>query len=88
MLLINLLDYKSLLIAYNSVSYTHLVNSVADVFVNYQTVAHHLGGYTAFCTEITDQVEDGANALEVWVSNAYRTDVLPISGEDVYKRQV
>lgn len=57
------------------------VNSVADVFVNYQTVAHHLGGYTAFCTEITDQVEDGENDLEVWVSNAYRTDVLPISGD-------
>ena len=57
------------------------VNSVADVFVNYQTVAHHLGGYTAFCTEITDQVKDGENDLEVWVSNAYRTDVLPISGD-------
>lgn len=40
-----------------------------------------MGGYTAFCTEITDQVEDGENDLEVWVSNAYRTDVLPISGD-------
>lgn len=57
------------------------VNSVADVFVNYQTVAHHLGGYTAFCAEITDQVKEGENDLEVWVSNAYRTDVLPISGD-------
>lgn len=57
------------------------VNSAADVFVNYQTVAHHLGGYTAFCTEITDQVKEGKNELEVWASNAYRTDVLPISGD-------
>lgn len=57
------------------------VNSVADVFVNYQTVAHHLGGYTAFCAEITDQIKEGENELEVWVSNAYRTDVLPISGD-------
>lgn len=57
------------------------VNSVADVFVNYQTVAHHLGGYTSFCAEITDQVKEGENDLEVWVSNAYRTDVLPISGD-------
>lgn len=40
-----------------------------------------MGGYTAFCTEITDQVKDGENDLEVWVSNAYRTDVLPISGD-------
>ena len=57
------------------------VNSVADVFVNYQTVAHHLGGYTAFCTEITDVVQEGENTLEVWASNAYRTDVLPVSGD-------
>lgn len=57
------------------------VNSAADVFVNYQTVAHHLGGYTAFCAEITDQVREGKNELEVWVSNAYRTDILPISGD-------
>lgn len=57
------------------------VNSVADVFVNRHTVAHHLGGYTAFCAEITRQVHAGENDLEVWVSNAYRTDVLPISGD-------
>ncbi len=57
------------------------VNSVADVFVNFQTVAHHLGGYTAFCTEITNFVKEGDNELEVWASNAYRTDVLPISGD-------
>ena len=57
------------------------VNSAADVFVNYQTVAHHLGGYTAFCAEITDEVKPGKNDLEVWVSNAFRTDVLPISGD-------
>lgn len=57
------------------------VNSAADVFVNYRTVAHHLGGYTAFCAEITDEVKLGENDLEVWVSNAFRTDVLPISGD-------
>ena len=57
------------------------VNSAADVFVNYHTVAHHLGGYTAFCAEITDDVKPGENDLEVWVSNAFRTDVLPISGD-------
>lgn len=57
------------------------VNSAADVFVNYQTVGQHLGGYTAFCLEITDFVHEGDNDLEVWVSNAYRTDILPISGD-------
>lgn len=57
------------------------VNSAAHVFLNRRTVGEHLGGYTAFCFEITDQVKQGENLLEVWVSNAYRTDVLPISGD-------
>jgi len=57
------------------------VNSVADVFVNRKTVGQHKGGYTAFCMEITDYVREGDNDLEVWVSNAFRTDVLPISGD-------
>jgi beta-galactosidase len=57
------------------------VNSVADVFINKHTAGSHKGGYTAFCLEITDMVHTGKNALEVWVSNAYRTDVLPISGD-------
>jgi beta-galactosidase len=57
------------------------VNSAADVFVNHRTVGQHLGGYTAFCLEITEAVHLGENLLEVWVSNAYRTDILPISGD-------
>lgn len=57
------------------------INSAADVFVNKQTVGTHLGGYTACSFEITDYVKQGENKLEVWVSNAFRTDVLPISGD-------
>ena len=57
------------------------VNSVADVFVNRQSVGQHKGGYTAFCLEITDYVKAGSNDLQVWVNNAFRTDVLPISGD-------
>ena len=57
------------------------VNSAAQVFMNRRTVGEHLGGYTAFCIEITDEVKEGENLLEVWVSNAYRTDILPISGD-------
>ena len=57
------------------------VNSVADVFVNRHSVGQHKGGYTAFCYEITDYLKDGENVLEVWASNAFRTDVLPISGD-------
>lgn len=57
------------------------VNSVANVFLNYSSVVTHKGGYLAFCVEITDRVNVGDNMLEVWASNAYRTDVLPISGD-------
>lgn len=57
------------------------VNSAAQVFINRRTVGEHLGGYTAFCLEITDDVKSGENALEVWASNAYRTDVLPLHGD-------
>ena len=57
------------------------VNSVADVFVNRRTVGRHKGGYTAFCVEITDYVKAGGNDVQVWASNAFRTDVLPISGD-------
>lgn len=57
------------------------VNSSADVLVNRKTVGQHQGGYTAFCLEITDFVNAGDNDLQVWVSNAYRTDILPISGD-------
>ncbi len=57
------------------------VNSVADVFVNRVTAGQHKGGYTAFCMEITDLLKAGDNTIEVWASNAFRTDVLPISGD-------
>lgn len=57
-------------------------NSVSDVFVNGKFVGEHLGGYTAFCFEITDFVGlDKEATLTVIVSNAYRTDVLPLSGD-------
>ncbi len=61
--------------------YFHGVNSVADVFVNKQLIGEHKGGYTAFCYEVTDALHEGDNLLEVWASNAYRTDVAPISGD-------
>ncbi|MDR0810964.1 MAG: beta-galactosidase, partial [Paludibacter sp.] len=57
------------------------VNSVAHIFINKQTAGTHKGGYTAFSFEITDLAMQGKNNLEVWVSNAYRTDVLPVSGD-------
>ena len=57
------------------------VQSYAEVAVNQQTVGRHAGGYTAFCMEITDQLKDGDNKINVVVSNAYRTDVAPLAGD-------
>ena len=57
-------------------------NSVADVFVNQHFVGEHSGGYTAFCMEITKYINyDKENLLTVQVSNAHRTDVLPLAGD-------
>lgn len=57
------------------------VNSVATVFVNRKFSGEHHGGYTAFCVEITDNVVAGDNSVEVMVSNAFRTDVAPVTGD-------
>ena len=57
------------------------VNSVATVFVNGRFVGEHLGGYTAFRLEMTDAVKPGKNKVEVFASNAFRTDVAPITGD-------
>lgn len=58
------------------------VNSVAQVFVNGQLIGEHKGGYTAFCLEATAYLKLGSeNQIKVLASNAYRTDVLPLSGD-------
>lgn len=57
------------------------VNSVANIFVNHQSAGMHKCGYTAFCMEITNLLKEGDNTIEVWANNAWRSDVLPISGD-------
>ena len=56
------------------------VQNTADVFINGSYVGSHKGGFTAFTLEITKQVRYGAvNYIRVLVSNAYRSDIFPIS---------
>lgn len=57
------------------------VNSHADIVVNHRWIGEHKGGYTAFCFEITDYLNDGDNTISIVASNAYRTDVLPLGGD-------
>lgn len=55
---------------------------VADVFINNNYVATHLGGYTAFNVEITDFIRfDKENKIEVKVNNAMRMDLIPLDGD-------
>ena len=56
--------------------------SVADIFINGSYAGGHAGAYTAFTVEITDKVRYGAeNLIHAVVSNAWRSDVLPVSTE-------
>ena len=58
------------------------VNSFAQVFINKKLAGEHKGGYTAFNFEITDLVELGKeNQIMVLASNAFRTDILPLTGD-------
>ncbi|QPH40933.1 glycoside hydrolase family 2 protein [Pedobacter endophyticus] len=57
------------------------VNSVANILLNHKFLGDHIGGYTGFCLEITDDVKPGENSITVQVSNAYRLDVIPLHGD-------
>ena len=57
------------------------VSTVCDVFVNYEFVGQHKGGYTAFCYDITTYLNEGDNLVELWVSNDFRSDVIPLIGD-------
>ncbi|HEY3930802.1 MAG TPA: glycoside hydrolase family 2 protein, partial [Verrucomicrobiae bacterium] len=55
---------------------------VADVYLNGKFVSEHLGGFGAFCFEITKQLSDsGTNLLAVRVNNAWQPDIAPLSGD-------
>ena len=45
------------------------VDQQADVYVNGQKVAYHMGGYTPFSADITDALTDGENELLVRVQD-------------------
>ncbi|HVU09558.1 MAG TPA: glycoside hydrolase family 2 TIM barrel-domain containing protein [Verrucomicrobiae bacterium] len=55
---------------------------VADVFLNGKFVGEHLGGFGAFCFEITTNLSTtGTNLLAVRVNNAWQPDIAPLSGD-------
>ncbi|MCD7969377.1 MAG: glycoside hydrolase family 2 protein [Alistipes sp.] len=57
-------------------------NAVTGVYINGLLAGEHAGGYTAFTYEITDYVQFGSkNTFWITVSNAPRSDVLPVGGD-------
>ncbi len=57
-------------------------NQVADVFVNGEALGRHVGGYTAFVFEVTDQVSfDRENVVAVRVDNSHDDDIPPLNAD-------
>ena len=53
----------------------------AAVFLNDKLVGEHLGAFTAFCIELTHDINYGGdNLLRVEVDNRWRADLAPLSG--------
>jgi len=59
------------------------VDYAARVWLNGQLLGEHLGGYTPFSFEITDQVRDGENELVVRVDDDLRAGLQP-GGKQAY----
>ncbi len=57
-------------------------NQVAEVFVNGQRAGQHVGGYTAFCFDVTDLVRvPGSNTVAVRVDNRHDPDIPPLDAD-------
>ena len=57
--------------------YFAAVNYESHVYVNGKKVAHHIGGFTPFNTDITDQLRDGDNFIIVKVDNKRHPEDVP-----------
>lgn len=69
-------DKHAVFIRFNAVS------SSATVHLNGKELGSHLGGFTAFGFDVTKELKkEGDNDLAVAASNAYRKDLLPLSGD-------
>ena len=58
------------------------VSTTAEILLDGKKVGEHLGGFTAFGFELTSLLTAGGpNRLEVRANNAWRPDLLPLSGD-------
>jgi beta-galactosidase len=58
------------------------VSQVAKIYLNGQFIGEHRGAFTAFCLELTTNLNYGAaNELRVRADNSLRSDVPPLKGD-------
>jgi beta-glucuronidase len=63
--------------AHARVLYLGAANYLARVWLNGYKLGDHVGGFTPFNLEVTDQLVDGANNLVIEVDNTRRLEGVP-----------
>ena len=56
-------------------------NQVTELWVNDKYVGKHIGGYSAFCFDISGYLRQGDNALKIKVDNSHNADIPPLSAD-------
>ncbi len=56
-------------------------NQITELWVNDNYVGKHIGGYSAFCFDITKSLRQGDNKLKIKVDNSHNLDVPPLSAD-------
>lgn len=62
--------------------YVGAANYESHVYLNGELVGHHIGGFTPFNIEVTDQLEDGENTLIIKVDNQRKREAVPTVNTD------
>ena len=62
-------------------------NQITRAKVNGKSVGEHIGGYSAFCFDITDALKPGDNLFEIEVDNSHNPDVPPLSADLLFPQQ-
>ena len=60
-----------------AILYFGAVNYEARVWLNSREVGHHVGGFTPFNMDVTDEIHDGENTVIVMVDNKRKAEAVP-----------
>ena len=56
-------------------------NQITELWVNDNYIGKHIGGYSAFCFDISKALRQGCNKLKIKVDNSHNPDVPPLSAD-------